>query len=610
MRLDRSPGRPSLLWSSIVATLLAMETHSHALQLDQLGAQTWKVQEIVVHGNEAIASSLVRAEILTPERPWYAPWRSRPEFDPITFESDLLRLHRLYERDGWYRARIVYDLEPTDAEHLAVHVWIEEHDAVVVKSVEAGVKGAPEMELPATLPIATGQRFTEEHYQQGELALKEFFLRKSYAHVIVEHAAKVDPERGEATVSYLVDPGPETTFGETRVDGADTVGPDIVPRELEYHAGERFSLDRIEESRDNLLKLDLFSSAAIGWETQNKPTSVPMIVKVDEKPPRELSAAVGYGTDDKFRTQLRWTHYDWLGGARQLSLTLKYSSIKSSIGALFTQPHFLSQHTSGILEFTQDRDDEDNYALWASRFLPRVEHRFGRQLTAHVGYKVEVDKASEVDDATVDALGGVKKGLLLSGPTAGLVWNTTKEPFDPHEGSVVTVDGEQIGSAWGGDFRFWKASLEGKRYDPLPWSLVLADRVKLAFADALGREQNLPIWERLYSGGEKSVRGYGRRRLGPRSAANDPIGGRSLIEGSLELRRTIWDGLGGALFLDAGQVSRGVTDVPIDDLRYGTGFALFYQTPVGPLRFDVGFPLKKPSGDAAWQLYFSIGQFY
>jgi outer membrane translocation and assembly module TamA len=106
------------------------------------------------------------------------------------------------------------------------------------------------------------------------------------------------------------------------------------------------------------------------------------------------------------------------------------------------------------------------------------------------------------------------------------------------------------------------------------------------------------------------VRGYGRHRLGPISASDDPVGGRSLIEGSLELRRPLFANIGGALFLDFGQVSLRSFDLPVDDLRFALGFGVSYTTPIGPLRLDLGFPLKPPHGDQPWQVHFSIGQFF
>ena len=102
----------------------------------------------------------------------------------------------------------------------------------------------------------------------------------------------------------------------------------------------------------------------------------------------------------------------------------------------------------------------------------------------------------------------------------------------------------------------------------------------------------------------------GRRRLGPLSASNDPLGGLSLLEGSIELRRPIWRELGGAVFLDFGQVSTRSFDLPVDSLRFSSGFGLSYATPVGPVRLDIGFPFKKPRGDKPWQVHFSIGAYF
>ena len=94
------------------------------------------------------------------------------------------------------------------------------------------------------------------------------------------------------------------------------------------------------------------------------------------------------------------------------------------------------------------------------------------------------------------------------------------------------------------------------------------------------------------------------------SAADEPLGGLSLVEGSLELRRPIWKELNGALFLDFGQVSKRSFDLPLGNLRFSSGFGLAYSTPVGPVRLDIGFPFKPPRGDRAWQIHFSIGAYF
>ena len=106
------------------------------------------------------------------------------------------------------------------------------------------------------------------------------------------------------------------------------------------------------------------------------------------------------------------------------------------------------------------------------------------------------------------------------------------------------------------------------------------------------------------------MRGYARRKLGPLDARGNPIGGLSLIEGSVELRRPIWGPLGGALFIDFGQVSLRSFDLPVNDLKFGSGFGLNYKTPLGPLALYLGFPWRPPSGEASWKIYFSVGAYF
>ena len=251
---------------------------------------------------------------------------------------------------------------------------------------------------------------------------------------------------------------------------------------------------------------------------------------------------------------------------------------------------------------------EETYLRNVGRFAPRLEHRFSTTLTGFVGYRLEYNKLNDIDAATVLALGEIQRKGFLSGPSAGFVWNTADDPLNPKKGEVVALVADHAG--WGGEFSFYKITAEAKKYIELGWQTVFATRLKLGLADAIGADKNLPLFERFYSGGEKSVRGYGRRRLGPLSASDDPLGGLSLVEGSLELRRPIWKEFNGALFIDFGQVSKRSFDLPFGDLQFSQGFGVSYATPVGPLRLDVGFPFKPPRGDKSWQIHFSIGAYF
>jgi outer membrane protein assembly factor BamA len=264
------------------------------------------------------------------------------------------------------------------------------------------------------------------------------------------------------------------------------------------------------------------------------------------------------------------------------------------------------------VNFSLFHQDEETFKLDSSRLVPRFERELLPTLEVSAGYRAQLASVTEVDDSVEQAIGGVRRKGWISGLQLGLRWDRTDARLDPASGQRLVLKALQAGKLWGGDYAFYRLSAEAAQYFSPGLETVLAFRLKLGFADAIGSEDNLPIFERFFAGGQKSVRGYGRRRLGPKSASDDPLGGRSLLEGSVELRRPlpIVEGLGAVIFVDFGQVSLERFDVPVDDLKFSAGPGLTYATPVGPLSLYVGFPFDPPRGDAGWQIHFSIGHFF
>ena len=594
--------------AALVAFWLGWASEVLAVRIEDLDlTRSWRLRAIEIEGNEQLKRSDLTGALLSQQRPWYRFWAAYPPFDALTFRADLERLRRLYESRGFYKAQVEYDLTVDDAEGvLSGRIIVREGAPVKVAEVDVSVAQNPK--LPERLPIATGDVFSEDAYLRSEAFLKQFYGEEGYAYVESERKAEIVLDSNQAFLSYRVDPGPPSTFGATAVEGTQNVAPEIVRRELAYQAGDRYSPSKIAQSRDRLLALDLFGVVEVAPEkTGGKPSVVPMQVQVTEKEPREIRLAVGYGSEDQFRTQLEWRHNNWLGDGRRLSILAKYSVLESSGAVNFIQPHLLSPAARGVVNLRHDHTDEETYLLQATRFNPRLEYRFNDHLSGYFGYRLEHDHFTEVERATISAVGGFQKKGLISGPSVGLAWNTTDNLLSPSRGEIVTFSADQAGAPWGGRYKFFHLAGEAKKYWLIGWETIFATRLKLGFADSIGAPENLPLSERLYAGGEKSVRGYARRKLGPRSSANDPIGGLTLLEGSMELRRPLWQALGGALFVDFGQVSRRAFDVPVGDVKFAAGFGLSYSTPVGPVRVDIGFPFSPPRGDQAFQVHFSIG---
>ena len=580
--------------------------------------QEWKMKALTIEGNERVSGDALRAEMVTIPRSWYTPWRAHPQFDPVAFKTDVERLARFYRAQGYYDALVSYDLEVVqEAEPLvSVRIAITEGMPVQVTQVNLEITDQPELTplletLRPSLPLTTGSVFTEERYQGTENKIREFFLEQRRGRVKVERRAAVVLEQKSVQVWYTVEIGPPTVFGDTKVEGTEKADPRLVTRELTYKPGDPFSATAVTESRKKLLALDLFSSVRfLPGESPADPGIIPMQVRVDEKPVREWQAGIGFGTEDLIRGQVRWRHNNWLGGGRRLDVQVKASSLIRNIDVSFVQPHALSPANRFSLTFRPQQLDEPGYLLNATRLQPRFERDFTRTLSGFFAYRLEYDQLSNVSPSTARVLREFQRKGVLSGLSAGFVWNTTDDPLNATKGKLVSFSAEQVGGSLGGDFNFLKMQGEARRYHLLAPRLVLAVRLKLGFADPDSHSDEVPLFERFYAGGINSVRGYGRHRLGPLSTSDDPIGGRSLLEGSFELRRQFTEKIGGTLFLDFGEVSLHSFDVPVDELEYATGFGVLYTTPIGPLLLALGFPFDPPRGDNPWEVHFSIGQFF
>jgi outer membrane translocation and assembly module TamA len=195
---------------------------------------------------------------------------------------------------------------------------------------------------------------------------------------------------------------------------------------------------------------------------------------------------------------------------------------------------------------------------------------------------------------------------FLSGIGVGVDWDGTDDLLNPTRGFVLSGTVEPVGDFLGGDFSFVRAVWEGRAYFPLIRRLLGAARLRLGAAEPTNGSDEVPLVERFFAGGINSVRGYERRHVGP-LVDGDPLGGRTLIETSIELRHPITEAIGVATFIDGGQVSPRSFTFPFGHLRYGTGVGVRYKSPVGPLRLDLGFPLQPPRGDRSWQVHVSLG---
>jgi outer membrane protein insertion porin family len=199
------------------------------------------------------------------------------------------------------------------------------------------------------------------------------------------------------------------------------------------------------------------------------------------------------------------------------------------------------------------------------------------------------------------------------------------------EGWVIQPSAEASGLFGMATFRFQKLSLDVRRFTRLSNSTILATRVQSGGLFNAPTD-SLPNNIRFYLGGTNSVRGWYRQELGPKRARTDsagfveyvPRGGRAMFGFNIEMRQELnflIDGFGMAAFLDGGQIWETFRQLDTRPIQFGVGGGLRYQSPIGPVRVDIGYKINPTDDDlnryrgrdfgSAWDrlgIHFSIGQ--
>jgi outer membrane protein insertion porin family/translocation and assembly module TamA len=410
-------------------------------------------------------------------------------------------------------------------------------------------------------------------------------------------------------------------FGRITVKGEQQVKTRAIRRKITVREGDLYSANKLTESTDGIYGLGTFQAVtprALNMEEADAPLDIE--IEVRERKPRTIQLAAGFSTVESFRLKVEWIHRNLFGGAESLTLLGKASAIEQAFEARLHLPYFLRPRTA----FTQTffiRNEQDvssdplgflkvaqpAFDLFSVGAEARITHQFSRRLTGSFGLLLSVNKFSNVDtEALPDEDLAEDNTLLVQFVEAH--WNSSDNLLNPTRGLQLRGRLENSTTALISDVSFAKILLEARHYRPLWWKMILATRLEIGTIQPYDDANEIPFNVRFFAGGPGSVRGFALNGLGPLDDDGDPIGGKSLLEGGVEVRFPLVGELGGVVFVDFGNVFEDAFTYPLGDLRYAVGPGLRYNTPVGPVRVDFGIIIDRRTGEDFGRVELSIGQ--
>lgn len=601
------------------------------------------VWDVTFEGNENY-SNMVLSEIIATSKPSLLQKTFGRTDDFILNEMDVrrdrIRIVRYYERRGYQNVEVDYEIVDRRKEWKKEVVFkIREGEPIRIRSSEIVIEAEQEI-IDEIRSSREFERTAEQHdFQEGSrfqtlrkadaegrfLNLLEEF---GFAWPEVEVLSEVDSLSNRADVTIRAIPNSRTYFSDIKIEGDISVPERILIRETEIKEGERYSRSKLQSAQRQVFNHHLFRFATITVPDQPQDSTLNVVLRVRENPKRSVQAMIGFGREELLRGQLSWQNRNISGTGHRFGVSGRGSFIEQRLSTDYLIPYVFNSRSSYVVTAFGQHRLEPSFELFQSGFNNSLIYQLDRVKTASASYEFSINEeiSRNADAALPDTVLNYNvSSLSLSGYySQGL----SREP----RGWVIQPFIEFSGTFGESSFTFQKALLDVRRYTNLTNSLTIATRVNsgVIFYD---QDKSLPSNIRLFTGGTNSVRGWNRQELGPSRARFDesgdfdgyvPVGGRTMLTFNLELRQQLTgfiNNLGLAAFLDGGQVWDNVNSVEERPIQFGAGGGIRYQSPIGPVRVDVGYKLNPTDEDLniyegqdygnAWSrigIHFSIGQ--
>ncbi|MDQ2891503.1 MAG: autotransporter assembly complex protein TamA [Pseudomonadota bacterium] len=469
--------------------------------------------------------------------------------------------------------------------------------------------GPKEDELRSAFGVKANDPVNADTIVAGEAKLKSQIGREGFPFATVgDSAIVIDHATQTATLDLDVAPGGARRFGQVvALPGNRVFGADHVQDIARFIPGDPYDADSLDDLKRALIQTGLVSSVEVKPIDSADPAVVDVGVKLEPAPPRTVAGELGYGTGEGARAELSWTHRNLFPPEGALTLRSVLGTQEQLGSVIFRRNNFNGRDR--VLTFLAAAAHTNRTAYDARTFslsgsLERQTNIFFQKTwTWSVGAELV---ASDERDVIVSTGQPRRRTFFIGALPTSLNYDGSDDLLNPTRGFRLGGRFSPEVSLQGTVFGYARTQVDASVYVPTTKRVVLAGRIRAGTILGAPRDQIAPS-RRFYAGGGASVRGYGYQAIGPRDVNNDPIGGRSIAEFSIEARVKAFGNFGIVPFLDGGNIY--TSPLPrFTDFQYGAGIGMRYYSNFGPIRLDVGTPLNPQPGDSRVAVYVSLGQ--
>ena len=606
----------------VTGTVTPLERNRVAVRFEISEGAAAKIRQINVVGNAAFDDDDLLDEFELETTRFFSFFSRSDRYSKPKLAADLETLRSFYLDQGF----INFNVDSTqvtitpDKEDVYITINVTEGGRYLVRDIHLqGALIVPEEELFELVTVVQGEVFSRKDVTETARSISERLGSEGYSFANVNAVPEIDDAGKTVDLTFYVDPDRRVYVRRINFKGNTKTRDEVLRREMRQMESGWISTQAIERSRVRLNRLGFFESVEV--ETPTVPGTsdqVDVDFTVTERPSGNLLLGAGYSDSQGTVFDISVTEENVLGTGNRLRASFNTSDVSRDISVSWLDPYWTVDGVSRGIEAYNRRTDASEanladydldqlgagmtFGIPVSEFT-RVDLGFNVERTDFIAGPLASEEVTEFRTES----GGRFLTLLVTGAWAK---DSRNSRFLPTKGSLSRLSGEV--AVPGSDLTYFKLFARHQRLFPLAGDFVFVLEGELGYGDGIGGTGDLPLTENFFAGGLRSVRGFKANALGPRDSRDQPLGGNLKTVGTAEIILPLPFTKDSSTFritsfVDAGNVYGPEEDFDFDTLRYSTGIAAVWLSPIGPLTMSFAEPLKSQPDDETQRFHLTFG---
>lgn len=578
----------------------------------------YMVRSIRISGNEHLPTEEIREQIKTHESGVFTTHR----LVTTVFEADLDRVISIYKDRGYLFARWTgQDIHVDPGGAIDIDLRVDEGPRSIVNEIRIrGNTAIPSDYLLSNFQEQVGMAVSPTKIRDDSGFIVAVYSDHGYPKMSLENKVLLSaPDKTRATIEYHITEGEQVRVNRIILSGNWRTPRDVITRNLFFKEGDPLSMRKIAASQSRLYSLEIFDRVEMDVprpDTMQQHQDV--TIRVTEARPYTISYGFGYQTFDKLRGLFSISDRNLLGTDRSLALQLRGGFEERRAVLSYTDTHLFARHITNTVEgFAERRVPHEGFSYKRWGFALSAERRLSPDpAEVPIGQKVPTTQSvfmryelENIDTHGTPADTPLERpfnAIHISSITSGYVRDGRDNIINPRTGYYFTSQMQWATNLLGSETDFVKWTSQMEHFTPLHRSVIAAS-FRIGIARGYRNTGELPLSQRFFAGGGRTIRGFDTDMVGPLDLYGNPLGGNAEIIANLEYRYPIFGNLGGVVFFDYGGVFSYITGGPpltepppsccnsvsLRDMRKTAGLGLRYYTPIGPVTLDWGYKLDR-----------------